>query len=212
MGVPLPRARPHRAGRAVRSRVLSGARRGHQSAGRATRWRAACRATRQSAQTSENARTGNEAPVTMRSGTAKKRKLVRGSPPRLQQRCSTTRISSARSRGARGDSDRCCRPRSRSRRRRAWAARGAGARAPRARCTVLAPSRHRFPSASLWHGTSSEERRSGAYAGRVKNSISSWLTRSASSWCTQCDASGRRSTRSRLGTSSRSGSARSEPR
>ena len=41
----------------------------------------------------------------------------------------------------------------------------------------------------------------------AKKSISSWLTRSASSWWTQCEASGRRSTRSRLGTSSSWGSA-----
>ena len=46
----------------------------------------------------------------------------------------------------------------------------------------------------------------------AKKSMSSWLTRSASSWWTQCDASGRRSTRSRLGTSSSCGSARFGPR
>src|SRR5262249_3097515 len=45
-----------------------------------------------------------------------------------------------------------------------------------------------------------------------KKSISSSLTRGASSWGTQGAALGRRSTRSRLGTSSCSGSARSEPR
>jgi hypothetical protein len=41
-------------------------------------------------------------------------------------------------------------------------------------------------------------------AGRAgaKKSMSSCVTRSASSWWTQCEASGRRSTRSRLGTSS----------
>jgi Bacterial protein of unknown function (DUF885) len=51
-------------------------------------------------------------------------------------------------------------------------------------------------------------------AGRAgaKKSVSNWLTRSCSSWCTQCEASGRRSTRSRLGTSSCSGSASSGPR
>ena len=46
----------------------------------------------------------------------------------------------------------------------------------------------------------------------AKNSMSSWLTRSASSWWTQCEASGRRSTRSRLGTSSWCGSASVGPR
>ena len=46
----------------------------------------------------------------------------------------------------------------------------------------------------------------------AKKSISSWLTRSASSWWTQCEASGRRSTRSRLGTSSWWGSASFGPR
>ena len=46
----------------------------------------------------------------------------------------------------------------------------------------------------------------------AKKSISSWLTRSASSWWTQCEASGRRSTRSRLGTSSWWGSASVGPR
>jgi len=51
-------------------------------------------------------------------------------------------------------------------------------------------------------------------AGRAgaKKSMSSWVTRSASSWCTQCEAPGRRSTRSRAGTSSGSGSASSGPR
>ena len=46
----------------------------------------------------------------------------------------------------------------------------------------------------------------------AKKSMSSWLTRSASSWWTQCEASGRRSTRSRLGTSSWWGSASVGPR
>ena len=46
----------------------------------------------------------------------------------------------------------------------------------------------------------------------AKKSTSSWLTRSASSWWTQCEASGRRSTRSRLGTSSWWGSASVGPR
>src|SRR5271165_5374614 len=51
-------------------------------------------------------------------------------------------------------------------------------------------------------------------AGRAgaKKSMRSWLTRSCSSWWTQCEASGRRSTWSRLGTSSCSGSASSGPR
>src|SRR5262249_11288294 len=51
-----------------------------------------------------------------------------------------------------------------------------------------------------------------AHDAAPKKSISKSLTRSASSWCTQCDASASRSTRSRLGTSSWWGSARSEPR
>src|SRR5438270_4572148 len=46
----------------------------------------------------------------------------------------------------------------------------------------------------------------------LKNSVSSSLTRSGSSCCTQCEASGSRTTRSRFGTSARSGSASSAPR
>ena len=46
----------------------------------------------------------------------------------------------------------------------------------------------------------------------VRKSTSSSLTRSDSSWWTQCDALGRRSTRSRLGTSSWCGSASLRPR
>src|SRR5207248_806403 len=45
-----------------------------------------------------------------------------------------------------------------------------------------------------------------------KNSLSSSLTRSGSSCCTQCEASGNRTTCSRFGTSARSGSASSVPR
>jgi hypothetical protein len=90
---------------------------------------------------------------------------------------------------------------SRSRTAAAWAATGVAGCGPR--CSVRCCCRcvGRLRQTAVW-----------LRLPRARKSTSSSLTRSASSWWTQWDASGRRSTRSRLGTSSWCGSASLGPR